>query len=373
MLVLGLDNLRRRVAARADPAKMAITQTSENPNMTESPNMTENSNVTVNPMTMMNTEAPVFDIYAAPFFQRVLKARRVLLPVAVVLGVFGNVMTIVVISTMTSHKSSSLDSFYCALAVSDLCVVLAGPLPKTIADFFDYDMYKAHVVPCKVLHYSYNAAGAISAWLLVALTTQRTLSVTWPHRVSSACTTGRIRLVIAAVVAVFGLLYSHILYGVGIVSSGRCDVISASYNDFLTSFAKVDLVLFSWLPFLVLAVTNTIMIRRLRETLALPELNAFSDLKTRRARKVNSVTLTALTVSLTFMVLTMPMAVANLFTISFTFHPTDADGYVRLQSLKVLGFVCAYFNCSLNFYLYFLTGERFRAEFRQLFTTAWCR
>ena len=86
-----------------------------------------------------------------------------------------------------------------------------------------------------------------------------------------------------------------------------------------------------------------------------------------RERKANSVTLTAIVVSVVFVVLTAPLAFYNL--LSFTNANTETEDANELAVrffIQNLFYMIAYFNYSVNFYLYCLTGERFRKELRKI-------
>ena len=106
---------------------------------------------------------------------------------------FGNVMTIIIVRRFRAASSSSaMDPYFMVLAVTDLCVVITGILPSWIHSATGFYVVSTHDVVCKSVTFLLNVGVASSAWILVAMTIQRAVSVAWPHRVSVLCTRRRV-------------------------------------------------------------------------------------------------------------------------------------------------------------------------------------
>jgi len=84
-----------------------------------------------------------------------------------------------------------MDRYYLALAFADLCANFTGPLPTWLIINWKVDMRTSSDASCKLVGYILNVASASSAWILVAMTTQRAMLVLWPHRVGLLCTPKR--------------------------------------------------------------------------------------------------------------------------------------------------------------------------------------
>ncbi|KAL8558684.1 hypothetical protein ACOMHN_037777 [Nucella lapillus] len=80
-----------------------------------------------------------------------------------------------------------------------------------------------------------------------------------------------------------------------------------------------------------------------------------------REKAAWSVTVTVIVVSITFLVLTLP---STIYYILFYFE-TDSAGYREavLSLISAIGETLYHANSAINFYLYCLTGRRFRGEF----------
>jgi hypothetical protein len=216
------------------------------------------------------------------------------------------------------------------------------------------------------------AASMTSSWILVAMTMQRALAVTWPHRVNTLCTVRRIRAVIAGIVVVFACFYAYQLYGWGIVN-GDCAHVNSAFTEFLTKSFVIEIPARIILPCALLLISNVVMVIKLRETVsaAVPaqamqnSSNFSSSTKSTRASKVNSVTLTALVVSLAYLVCELPLLPPTyLFN---TVDPLqDIETFVDIYVATWVSRTLHYANSAVNFYLYCLTGRRFRRAFFNL-------
>ena len=345
-----------------------LSVTMEN-NSTVSPlNITTTPNTTISPQSAAN-----IDIFSSSLTRNVAWVMTVFLSVAILLGVFGNVMTIIIVRRFRAEsRSSTMDPYMLMLAVADLCVVITGTLPVWAADTTGFQVLRTHDVMCKTGLFVLNVGAASSAWILVAMTTQRALSVAWPHRVNVLCTPRRSWWIVLTIVVVLCLAYSHLLYGFGILpSAGRaCALVSKCYASFMYNiWVNVDIFLFSILPFVCLSFSNSVLVLKLRMSVkdAGDQFATTDTQQASRERKANSVTLTAIVVSVVFVVLTSPLAFYNML-LYMNANPEAID--VRDLAVrffpKRLFHIMAFFNYSVNFYLYCLTGEKLRKEFRKI-------
>jgi G protein-coupled receptor 139 len=226
----------------------------------------------------------------------------------------------------------------------------------------------ANDVTCKLWNFVGNVTGSSSSYFLVAMAIQRAVSVTWPHHVTWLFTNRRVRFIIAAIVLVLSLYYSHLLYGFEANENNDCTTVDADYDQFLAEFAKAEAILFYLVPILLLLLTNTVLIYKLRESVSLHmEAGIVATETSSRAKKVNSVTLTAVTVSMTYVVLKMPYCVylASSY-IRQQGGALSTEAFARDVVFKRCGAILVSFEFAVNFYLYCLTGSKFRAEFRNL-------
>jgi hypothetical protein len=198
-----------------------------------------------------------------------------------------------------------------------------------------------------------NVSAATSSYFLVAMATQRANSVTRPHHVTRLYTTRRVRFVILAIVFFFFFLswYSHLLYGLEVKSKGSCTSKDANYDNFLVEFAKADAIVSYWFPLLLLIIANAVLTRKLRESTTLPTESVNATPESRRVRKVNSVTLTAVAVSLAYIVLTMPYSVYMATSYFSTGAVAVTEDLVQKMLFLRYGLVVVNFNYAVNFFI----------------------
>ena len=283
------------------------------------------------------------------------------------LGTFGNVMTVIILRRLRSGWSA-MNVYLTALALSDTAMLYSGALPMWTRKVLGYDAYASHVLVCKLGMYVMTTTATLSAWLLVSLTAQRAASVVWPHRVNVICTRHKGVVIIAVITALCSLLQSHLLYGLRLVkvengTTERCTFGSPAYQEFYVSvWIKVNLFLYSVLPCLCLIVSNMILGWKL--TVAMKEAKeqfstAREDQKNIRQKKVSSVTVTIIIVSVAFVVITIPFMIYS----TFFYGSRPSEIYVFLYDFF---FVIGLSNFAWNFYLYCLTGAKFRKEFKKI-------
>ena len=282
-------------------------------------------------------------------------------------GTFGNVMTVIILRRLRSGWSA-MNVYLTALALSDTAMLYSVALPMWSRKVLDYDVHAIHVVICKLFIWAMNTVAALSAWLLVALTAQRAASVVWPHRVNVICTRHKSVVTIVVISTMCSLLYSHTLYGFDLVESGngtswKCTFGSTDYQVFFASIWVIaDLFIYSVFPCVFLIASNVVL--GWKVTVAMKEARAnFSAgsecQKDSRQKKASSVTVTIIIVSVAFVVVTIPLQTYNTL-----FYGYASDfGYF----LYDVFFVFALTNFGWNFYLYCLTGSKFREEFKILF------
>ena len=251
-----------------------------------------------------------------------------------VLGTFGNTMTLVL---FCKRKLSAFNLFFIVLAVSDICVLYTDLLPNFIDSLAAFQIWNTNTVFCKLSFIVDILCGFLSAWTLVAMTSQRAASVIWPHRVNLVCTTRKAAIYVVCVTGLSFAFVSHCFYGFDIVNqngTNRCVMVEApaEYRFFvLKVWPWIGNMLYALLPSALLVISNSVLvwkvsrsIRKARGTMGTGQAGQADS----RAKKASSMTLTVIAVSVTFFLLTMPL------TVYFIVFPyTTQDRYVQAVGL----------------------------------------
>ncbi|XP_076472869.1 uncharacterized protein LOC143302196 [Babylonia areolata] len=287
---------------------------------------------------------------------------RIVPPILMVLGTFGNVMTVVVMRGMRSSQSTAcLSVYFTALAVSDQCVLFVSLTFWWVElgyswppDFFRFDLL------CSVPKFVWSAATVTSAWFLVAMTYQRVISVIVPHRVGVLCTVKRGKFAVAIIVFVSCALNVHFLFTWAYWPEyGQC-YFRTKYMHLMEVLEWLVLFCFSVLPFLFLIVGNSILVRQVIKSsqLSLKMRGSVDKQSTSSSSKLQSMSVTLIITSTAYLVFTLPDCV---FDIWFEKQYVEVSDGVLETVRSVLAFLwfCA---ASSNFYLYLLSGSKFRRE-----------
>ena len=311
------------------------------------------------------------DIYTLPFVQRYLVFRSAFYPIMILLGVFGNIMTIVIMRRLKSNRSA-MDRYFLSLAVVDLSVLITASFPTWLRSATGFRLLSSHDAICKIFGFGYNMATASSGWILATMATHRALMVTWPHRVNAICTPRRSWCAVIAIVVFSFVTFSHTLYGFEVIYPlGFCGT-KGKYAVFLEEiWANVELFLDFLLPIVCILLSNIVLVRKLRVSVreASDQLATSETQTVSRAKTVNSVTLQAVGVSCAFIVLTSPVSIYNIMdlTSQFTYLTiTDLHTFAVIKTMQSVFFMLRYMNYSVNFYLYCLTGSKFRNQFKNI-------
>ena len=232
---------------------------------------------------------------------------------------------------------------------------------------------------CRIRVWISYAFSQISAWILVSMTIHRAVSIVWPQgttKLLKRCSAGTI---VAFIVAVCTLSNAHILYGHSLVAANKGQTafcffsyVSERYGQFFNSvWVLEDMAVAVFLPFACLLASNTVLVRKVGQSLREARDNLAegrSDPFASRDKKLSSITITLIATSVAFLLLTSPIVV---YMIWYGTLASDSLHDVRLRAINVLAsdasLVLWYTNLGINFYLYCLTGARYRAEFVRLF------
>ena len=152
--------------------------------------------------------------------------------------------------------------------------------------------------------------------------------------------------------------------------SKRCARLD-EYAPFSTNiWSWVDIVIFSCLPWLCLAVSNSLLVWKLNVSVREAEVSLGAGQTDRikdRTQKAATVTVTLVAVSTAFLVLTLPMSVIYILNNTFAVAGSSGAGRLRVYHyVSETSYVLWYLNSCINFYLYCLTGSKYRREGKQI-------
>lgn len=307
---------------------------------------------------------------------------RVLPPFVLLAGTVGDVLTLLVMRAVGPAGACGDQStavYLASLALCDLAVLWLGLTRKWVKSVFRYDVRVAHAAVCKLHKFLVYTAGRAAAWILVAVTTQRVTSVMWPLRQGLRGTRRKaVSVVVAITAACASVDASHLVtYSLVRARSGRlvCGTLGGQglgslYNRKV--YPWVNIALGSLLPLGLLLVNNVVLAWRVRESLTLTRsMSTGAAQAGSRERKASSLSVTLIITSVAFFLLTSSIPVGFFFQ---TFFLPRLPSSGRLQTMVELAHAVLdllwYCNSAVHFYLYCLTGARFRNVARRLLCPA---
>ena len=379
---------------------------------------------------LMNTTDD--DVPFLLFFDSFALFWQILAPLIFMSGFFGNTMIIVICNR--SDVMSSLSVYFVALAGSDLLLVGVNALNLWIYYTFDIDVSSLHTFACKLVGWLVFVGGQLSAWILVAMTAQRAVCVLWPHRANILCSAQNSKAIALSITLFIAVFNCHVLYGLDVVTfihysqttnnvvdtfNGKthstnstvltlndgkhttnscfndgkhntsntavifgdtntaavCVVVRDYMEFYFSVWSWVVLLVFSVLPWLCLVVSNCVLlwtlnvsIRQAQHSLGSAHTDGFSG----RKKQASSMTVTLLAVSMAFIILNFPLSCVqvlgfyhHLMGTLDVFHQSQVVAYCHEIALALWQT-----NSVVNFYLYGLTGSKFRNELKQVFRCA---
>lgn len=318
-------------------------------------------------------------------------------PLIFVVGFVGNTLSVVIL-TRRQFRRVATYTYLTAVSAADTLVLIFGLLRQWLSEITDTDPTVYADWTCKaimVLNYSFSV---YSVWLLIAVAVERYLVVSRPLKVQGQCT--RRRAVVVVVLLLFVAVATNIHFAwtlrvevetIEVVNgSNATDLVRRCYAPPELDLAVnvvwpwIDLVAYLFAPFVTIFVLNAIIIHKVvdarRRRGGMSEGSAcWSPPGSRRRHGacivvdelgVNArLAIMLVTVSFTFLLLTLPMCVWQSIKMLLDLDLSDLSIMSSAALATTVSRLLMYTNHAANFYLYCATGRKFR---RQLYVAVVC-
>ena len=272
-------------------------------------------------------------------------------PFLIGIGTFGRALTIIAVNGPTS-KRTSFTVYLTMLAIVDFLVLYTWTLNTWLKYTFDVVVEESASILCKLYHYATFVLTELSSWLVMCLTIERTVCV-YSNQTGKMPSARSGLIVTVSIAMVLCAASSHIIYGWDLVDSSNrtiCGFVDRKYLMFYHIYwSKVHFCLYFILPACVLIIGNSatvIKVIRSRRSLS----SGTRHLMQRHTRQVFLITLF---ISLSFLILVTPLP------LMFFFAPINVTGLV-----ETIFSITLYMNHTINFFLYVLSGSRFREDLK---------
>lgn len=309
--------------------------------------------------------------------------------ILILLGTVGNILTALVI-IRNFRKLSSTTVYLLTLAFTDTLFLYNEPLTHFVKSVNGLDLHSITDGGCKISVFLTFSSFHISAWVLVAVTVERVLSVIFPYKVKRRCTRRNAFVVTVLIVVVISVMDSHTLYGFRILSSNMYNGLSnctPGYEEYFMFYKNqwfwIHFIVGFAIPFVSIAVGNTLVIhglvkmRRRQKWMDKQVQNGHLSHGRHHTHHAKSLMIILVLLNTIFFISQTPLAIYLVYFPYFVeglnkIACSDFQTYMiekekfRFWEAIVANF--GYLNASLNFVLYVVSGSRFRREIVFLLT-----
>ena len=291
-------------------------------------------------------------------------------PPLLLLGTVGNILSLIVMKKFASRVTTYL--YLAALACMNLLVLYVGLIPRWLFHLTDLDILSMSPILCKVGNFLGYVTSHVAVWLIVGVACERVIIVNHPKLAAKIRNVKNAKFIILGVVVCFCLLNSHFFWTVGLHDNGLGRKCQTS-KIFSQVIPWVDGFIYFAAPFTITSVFVSCMlyhlVKRPNHQRMFPQAgNRFvvSDQRKLVTKKKKRLTLMLLSVSVTYLLTTLPMVV---LLIIYTFTPLATnEEYQKTQLARDIVELIMYTNHAIHFFLYFRIGKEFRKYFLYLIT-----
>ena len=231
---------------------------------------------------------------------------------------------------------------------------------------------------CSLVTFLLNVVLNVAAWLIVLTTVDRFVAVWLPLHAAAVCRRRRACLAILVLIIVVVATSIHLFWTTGLhQSSGRvlpyCGP-SPDAHFMRRQFEYIKLTSYSLAPFAIILTLNIAIVVRLRCGKAANILlrgTSSNNGGLPQAAITSKVTYMLLAVSATWLILSAPFTLQALL-FSVLVDVQNASSVARYRLLRTVCFQLMYANHAVNFFLYCITGRKFRHELRDMCVELCC-
>ena len=225
---------------------------------------------------------------------------------------------------------------------------------------------------CAIIRLFENICQPIAEWLVILLTVDRVIAVWFPFKYRSLCTMPRALVAYAfIVVMIIGVCSNSLWIYSGVYNRPHymCSN-KPEYKEQMKQFLWAFFIFQSLLPTIIVILLNVALVYRLRQN----QSRMLSRKKSVRGQfnkmsTENHVTVMALVLSVSFVLLLFPQTVFDIYYQEWDLDRNlgnDAESYATYYVGLTVVYLLVDINHSINVFLYFVSGTRFRSDALQL-------
>ena len=316
------------------------------------------------------TSAPSIGYLASKFlsFKIGVGIQRYVLPVVILLGVFGNTLSMIVMFQPHNRRISCC-VYMGLLAISDNVNLIVLIYYWTQTDGYPQPWT---LWACQTWVYLASTFTISGFFILTAMTVDRWIAVAFPLKARMLCTPRR-ACVTCLSLFIFTALYTLPKMFTASVVGGRTCATFVIKSTLTVALSYANMILVYLMPFIIVFLFNYLIIRAVRRSQEFRQGHAGTDAGKdategghQKGAKNRQLTVMLLTVTFIYLLLTLPIAlrIAIYFVLDKSATPhIYADYVLAVNATNKLAFS----NSAVNFYLYCLGGPKFRQDLVKIF------
>ncbi len=329
--------------------------------------LVENTSVTGNISDYTESDTPEDDTYFQPHVDITMEIRHYAMPCTTAVGIVFNILSAVVFSEERMRRMSS-SRYLLALAISD-CLSLLSELVKWLGDWrLGYLFLHTQRITCKFIYHLRYSSQLLSAFLVATVTSERMFVVCYPLKASSILTvklaSGIIvgETVAAILLGAYGSVYFDL-----VIFFGKTSCLIDFFKDGV-AYEYCNLIISKILgevltSVIVAVMTGIIIYKLMRSRKERSELSGGKTSGSSTTAQDRQLTVMLVVVASTFVVLRAPYTIIwylSHYRNTQPFFPVLPENLRRLSEGLNISYVLYMMNYAINFFLYSLSGRRFR-------------
>lgn len=288
--------------------------------------------------------------------------RQYYLYVLCVIGIPGNIGSIITFLSTRPVPSSAI--YMLALAISDTINLVWTTVFTRLYN------YKVSIgdTGCALNYFGGTVFQQYSNWILVALAVERFIASWFPFKVKTLCTRQKAIKTLVGILVFLSLINSHFAFTYEEIFTGYSKfacTLRSEYEHFVTYiWYWIDGTLYGIFPIALITVFNVLIIYKVRKSRQVRR--QLANIATSKGDAMaHQLTTMLLSVSIVFIILTLPNCLFFILKGYWSWKDTQLEiaQYVLIDQIV---FVLSNFNYVVNFYMYCLSGQKFRQQFIQV-------
>ena len=237
----------------------------------------------------------------------------ILIPIILILGVVGNLLTILIM-TSKPFRSSSVAVYFSVLPISDSLVLILDFLNNWVGSVPKINLMGLSDGFCKFHRFFFNVVYVYSAWLVTAVCIERFIVVWFPFKAKQICSYRKTVIAVSVMPIPISAIY---LYNIWTwYAYGNDCVMLSSWYDFQSYISPwISAFTYSYCPVIIMVILNTAILGKL--ALARKSRRQMSSEASANEKKESRITVTIVVICVFYVIMTVPLSIY--YTLAFKY------------------------------------------------------